>query len=97
MEKRAFHCTKHAVINVLADVLREKRFYIRDIDDKKGYVLAQQPIRVINAGCKCRIEIIESEPQVVVNVNCVHNLRIDPFGAAKKTENVILDLLSEEL
>lgn len=97
MEKRAFHCTKHAVINVLADVLRENRFYIRDIDDKKGYVLAQQPIRIIKGGCQCKVEIIESEPGVVVNVNCVHNLRIDPFKRAKKTENVILNLLSEEL
>lgn len=97
MEKRAFHCTKHAVINVLADVLREKRFYIRDIDDKKGYVLAQQPIRILNAGCKCRVEIIESDPQVIVSVHCTHNLHLDIFHAGKKTENLILDLLSEEL
>lgn len=81
----------------MADLLREKRFYVRDIDDRKGYVLAQQSIRLISAGCKCTIQINEIEAGVEVSVNCVHNLRFDPFGRAPKTENVILKLLSDEL
>lgn len=97
MHKAVFHCTKHAVINALTDLLHRERFYIRDINDRKGYIYAQQGLRVFALGRTCVIRITDSDENVEVEVNCSNKLGIGIPGATSSIEKKILHRLQEEL
>lgn len=97
MHKGQFHCTKHAVINSLTDLLHRERFYIRDINDRKGYIYAQQGIRFLALGRTCIIRIVEQEENVEVEVRCTNKLGIGLPGITGTIERKILQRLKDEL
>ena len=97
MEKRTFQCTKHAVINVLTDLLHRERFYIRDINDRKGFIYAQQGFRFFSLGRTCVIRIVENGADVEIEVRCSNKLGIGIPGITSSLERKILHLLQEEL
>ena len=97
MQKGIFHCTKHAVINALTDLLHRERFYIRDINDRKGYIYAQQGVRFFALGRSCIIKISEVGDTVEVEVRCSNKLGIGLPGITGGIERKILQRLQEEL
>jgi hypothetical protein len=97
LHKGTFLCTKHAVINTLTDLLHRDRFYIREINDRKGYIYAQQGIRVFALGRTCLIRIIEAENSVEVEVRCSNKMGIGLPGMTGSIERKILQHLKEEL
>lgn len=97
MNKGNFHCTKHAVINTLTDLLHKERFFIREINDRKGYIYAQQGIRFFSLGRSCIIKIIEAEEAVEVEVRCSNKLGIGIPGITSSIERKILQRLKDEL
>ena len=97
MHKGTFQCTKHAVINTLTDLLHRERFYIRDINDRKGYIYAQQGIRVFAIGRTCIIRIVEEGENVEVEVRCSNKMGIGLPGITGSIEKKILQHLKEEL
>jgi len=97
LHKGQFHCTKHAVINSLTDLLHRERFYIRDINDRKGYIYAQQGIRFLALGRTCIIRIVEQEENVEVEVRCTNKLGIGLPGITGTIERKILQRLKDEL
>ena len=97
MHKRTFNCTKHAVINSLTDLLHKERFYIRDINDRKGYIYAQQGIRLLSLGRTCVIRIVEEAETVEVEVRCANKLGLGVPGFNSSIEKKILQHLQEEL
>ncbi len=97
MNKGSFHCTKHAVINALTDLLHRERFYIRDINDRKGYIYAQQGLRALALGRNCIIRILELGDNVEVEVRCANKLGIGIPGMTRAIERKILQRLQEEL
>ncbi len=97
MHKGNFHCTKHAVINALTDLLHRERFYIRDINDRKGFIYAQQGIRFFALGRTCVIRITELEDNVEVEVRCHNKLGFGLPGMTSSIEKKILQQLQEEL
>ena len=97
MNKGNFHCTKHAVINTLTDLLHKERFFIREINDRKGYIYAQQGIRFFSLGRSCIIKIIEAGEAVEVEVRCSNKLRMGIPGITGSIERKILQRLKDEL
>ena len=97
MQKRIFHCTKHAVINILTDLLHKERFYIRDVNDKKGFIYAQQGLSFFSLGRTCVIRIVENIDNVEVEVRCSNKLGIGIPGITGSIERKILHRLQEEL
>jgi len=97
LHKGTFQCTKHAVINTLTDLLHRERFYIRDINDRKGYIYAQQGIRVFAIGRTCIIRIVEEGENVEVEVRCSNKMGIGLPGITGSIEKKILQHLKEEL
>ncbi len=97
MQKGTFHCTKHAVINALTDLLHRERFYIRDINDRKGFIYAQQGLRFFAIGRTCVIRIIEEDENVGVEVRCSNKLGIGLPGITSSIERKILQRLKDEL
>lgn len=97
MHKGNFHCTKHAVINALTDLLHRERFYIRDINDRKGYIYAQQGLRFFALGRTCVIRIVEAGENVEVEVRCSNKMGIGIPGMTGSIEKKILQQLQEEL
>lgn len=97
MHKETFHCTKHAVINALTDLLHKESFYIRDINDRKGFLYAQQGLGFLALGRNCVIRIFEEGESVIVEVRCSNKLRIGVPGMAASIEKKILKHLQEEL
>jgi hypothetical protein len=97
LHKGNFHCTKHAVINALTDLLHRERFYIRDINDRKGYIYAQQGLRFFALGRTCVIRIVEAGENVDVEVRCSNKMGIGLPGMTGSIEKKILQQLQEEL
>ncbi len=97
MHKGSFHCTKHAVINALTDLLHRERFYIRDINDRKGFIFAQQGLRFFAIGRTCVIRIVEEGENVEVEVRCSNKLGIGVPGITRSIERKILQRLQDEL
>ena len=97
MHKGNFHCTKHAVINALTDLLHRERFYIRDINDRKGFIYAQQGIRFFALGRTCIIRITELGDNVEVEVRCSNKMGVGLPGMTGSIERKILQQLEEEL
>ncbi len=97
MHKGSFHCTKHAVINALTDLLHRERFYIRDINDRKGFIFAQQGLRFFAIGRTCVIRIVEEGENVEVEVRCSNKLGIGVPGITSSIERKILQRLQDEL
>lgn len=97
MHKGSFHCTKHAVINALTDLLHRERFYIRDINDRKGFIYAQQGLRFFAIGRTCVIRIVEEGENVEVEVRCSNKLGIGVPGITSSIERKILQRLQDEL
>lgn len=97
MHKGQFHCTKHAVINSLTDLLHRERFYIRDINDRKGYIYAQQGIRFLALGRTCVVRITEKDENVEVEVRCSNKLGVGLPGITGSIERKILQRLKDEL
>jgi hypothetical protein len=97
LHKGNFHCTKHAVINALTDLLHRERFYIRDINDRKGFIYAQQGIRFFALGRTCVIRITELGDNVEVEVRCHNKLGVGLPGMTNSIEKKILHQLQEEL
>lgn len=97
MHKGKFQCTKHAVINSLTDLLHRERFYIRDINDRKGYIYAQQGIRFLALGRTCIVRITEKDENVEVEVRCSNKLGIGLPGITGTIERKILQRLKDEL
>ena len=97
MQKGIFHCSKHAVINTLTDLLHKERFYIRDINDRKGFIYAQQGLRFFAIGRTCVIRIVETGAEVEVEVRCSNKLGIGFPGVTGSIERKILQRLKEEL
>jgi len=97
LHKGQFHCTKHAVINSLTDLLHRERFYIRDINDRKGYIHAQQGLRFLTIGRTCVIRITEEGENVEVEVRCTNKLGLGIPGMTGSIERKILQRLKEEL
>lgn len=97
MHKGKFLCTKHAVINALTDLLHRERFFIRDINDRKGYIYAQQGVRFLAIGRTCLIRIVEDNDTVEVEVRCSNRMGIGLPGLTGAIERKILKRLEEEL
>jgi len=97
LHKGTFHCTKHAVINALTDLLHREQFYIRDINDRKGYIYAQQGLRIFAIGRTCIVRIVEEGDNVEVEVRCTNKLGIGIRGMTGSIEKKILQRLQEEL
>ncbi len=97
MNKGNFHCTKHAVINALTDLLHRERFYIREINDRKGYIYAQQGLRVFALGRTFVVTIVEDGENVEVGVRCSNKFGIGIPGMTSSIEKKILQRLQEEL
>jgi hypothetical protein len=97
LQKGTFHCTKHAVINTLTDLLHRERFYIRDINDRKGFIYAQQGIRFFAIGRTCVIRIVENGDNVEVEVRCSNKLGVGIPGITGAIERKILQRLKDEL
>jgi hypothetical protein len=97
LHKGQFHCTKHAVINSLTDLLHRERFYIRDINDRKGYIYAQQGIRFLALGRTCVVRITEKDENVEVEVRCSNKLGVGLPGITGSIERKILQRLKDEL
>jgi hypothetical protein len=97
LHKGTFHCTKHAVINALTDLLHREQFYIRDINDRKGYIYAQQGLRIFAIGRTCIVRIVEEGDNVEVEVRCSNKLGIGIPGMTGSIEKKILQRLQEEL
>lgn len=85
------------MINALTDLLHRERFYIRDINDRKGYIYAQQGLRVFALGRTCVIRIQEEGENVEVEVRCSNKLGIGLPGITSSIEKKILQRLQEEL
>lgn len=97
LHSATFHCTKHAVINALTDLLHREGFYIRDINDRKGYIFAQQGVRLFAFGRTCLVRIVEFGETVSVEVRCSNKMRLGIPGMTKSIEKKILQRLKEEL
>ena len=97
MQKGTFHCTKHAVINALTDLLHREQFYIRDINDRKGFIYAQQGIRFFAIGRTCVIRVVDNVDNVDVEVRCSNKLGFGIPGITGSIERKILQRLKEEL
>jgi hypothetical protein len=97
LHKGIFHCTKHAVINALTDLLHKEGFYIREINDRKGFIYAQQGLRFSAIGRTCLIQIVENREYVEVEVLCSNKLGIGIPGITGSIERKILHRLQEEL
>ena len=97
MQKGTFHCSKHAVINTLTDLLNRESFYIRDINDRKGFIYAQQGLGFLALGRTCLIRITEEAEVVEVEVKCSNKLRIGVPGITGSIERKILQRLKDEL
>jgi hypothetical protein len=97
LQKGTFHCSKHAVINTLTDLLRRERFFIRDINDKKGIIYAQQRFRFFSFGRTCVIRIVEAGEDVDVVIRCSNKLGFGIPGIINSIERKILHRLQEEL
>lgn len=97
MHKAKFPCTKHAVINALTDLLHRERFFIRDINDRKGFIYAQQGVRFLAIGRTCLIRIVEDNDTVEVEVRCSNRMGIGLPGLTGAIERKILKRLEEEL
>jgi len=97
LHKGTFLCTKHAVINALTDLLHRERFYIRDINDRKGYIYAQQGLRFLAIGRTCIIRIVEEGDNVMVEVRCSNKMGIGLPGITNSIERKILQRLKDEL
>jgi len=97
LQKGIFHCTKHAVINMLTDLLHKEGFYIRDINDRKGFIYAQQGLRFFAIGRTCIIRIVENSQDVEVEVRCSNKLGVGIPGITGSIERKILHRLQEEL
>jgi hypothetical protein len=77
--------------------LHRERFYIRDINDRKGYIYAQQGLRFFAIGRTCIIRIIETGEQVEVEVSCSNKMGLGLPGITGSIERKILQHLKEEL
>jgi hypothetical protein len=97
LHKGSFLCTKHAAINALTDLLHRERFYIREINDRKGYIFAQQGFRAFTIGRTCIIRIEESGDSVEVEIRCSNKFGIGVPGRTGSIEKKILQRLKEEL
>lgn len=97
LHKGTFHCTKHAVINALPDLLHREGFYICDINDRKGFVNAQQGLRFFAVGRTCVIRIIENSADAEVEVRCSNKFGIGIPGITGSIERKILQRLQEKL
>ena len=85
------------MINTLPDLLHKERFSIRDINDRKGIIYAQQGIRFFTIGRTCVIRIVENIDNVEVEVRCSNKLGIGIPGITSSIERKILHRLQEEL
>ena len=85
------------MINALTDLLHRERFYIRDINDKKGYIYAQQGVSMLAFGRTCVIRIFEEQENVVVEVRCSNKMGIGIPGIIGSVERKILQRLKDEL
>jgi len=81
----------------LTDLLHRERFYIRDINDKKGYIYAQQGLSMLAFGRTCVIRIVEEQENVVVEVRCSNKMGIGIPGIIGSIERKILQRLKDEL
>lgn len=97
MHSGKFNGTKHAVINALTDLLHREGFYIRDINDRKGYIFAQQGVRFLALGRTCIIKVVEDDKTVGVEVRCSNRMGIGVPGLTEAIEKKILKRLEEEL
>lgn len=97
LHKGNFLCTKHAVINAITDLLHKERFYIREINDRKGYIFAQQGFSLFAIGRTCIVRIEESGEVVKVDIRCSNKLGIGVPGLTGSIEKKILQRLEEEL
>ena len=97
LQKAIFNCSKHAVINTLTDLLHKERFYIRDINDRKGFIYAQRGLRFFSLGRTCIIRIVENDDNVEVEVRCSNKLGFGIPGITSSIERKILHRLQEEL
>ena len=97
MHKETFLCSKQAVINSLTDLLHRERFYIREINDRAGFIYANQGLRFFSLGKTCIIRITPAVEFVEVEVRCSNKLGIGIPGITRSIERKILQLLKEEL
>ena len=100
MQKRIFHCTKHAVINILTDLLHKERFYIRDVNDKKGFIYAQQGLSFFSLGrtfVHLLTEIYPGNGELNIDSRTLKLLWRDKApGISEKFKDLIDDLMEYE-
>jgi hypothetical protein len=77
--------------------LHKDGFYIREINDRKGFIYAQQGLRFFAIGRTCLIQIVENREDVEVEVRCSNKLGIGIPGITGTIERKILHRLQEEL
>jgi len=97
LEKNTFHCSKHAIINAAADILHEKKFYIVEINDKAGLILAEQGVSMTSLGKAVTIRIEPKEAEMVVSVSCSHRFKFGFPGSTSAVEKKIMNQLIKDL
>ncbi len=97
MEKNKFYCSKHAIINAAADVLHDKKFYIVEINDKSGIIIAEQGVSLSSLGKTVVLNIQEAETQLEVIIECTNKFGLGIPGVTKKIEKRIMNQLIRDL
>ncbi|MFM7618923.1 MAG: hypothetical protein ACKO5Y_03710 [Bacteroidota bacterium] len=97
MEKNTFYCSKHAIINAAADVLHEKKFYIVEINDKAGLIVAEQGLSLSSLGKTVILKIQEADSQMEVTVECTNRFKFGIPGVTKSIEKSVMNQLISDL
>jgi uncharacterized alkaline shock family protein YloU len=97
LEKENFFCSKHAIINAAADVLHEKKFFIVEINDRSGEIIAEQGLRLSSLGKTILIQIREKNELMEVSVLCENKFGIGIPGVARAIEKSVMNQLRRDL
>ncbi|MFM2195016.1 MAG: hypothetical protein RL092_616 [Bacteroidota bacterium] len=97
MEKNKFYCSKHAIINAAADVLHERKFYIVEINDKLGLIVAEQGLSLTSFGKTLTLKILEEDTQMEVTVECTNRFNFGIPGFTKSIERRVMNQLIRDL
>jgi|GEM_PF-1201526 hypothetical protein len=97
LEKNKFYCSKHAIINAAADVLHEKKFYIVEINDKSGLIVAEQGLSLTSLGKTVILKIQEVDTQMEVTIECSNKFKFGIPGFAKSIEKRVMNQLIRDL
>jgi hypothetical protein len=89
--------TRHALINIVPEVLIRQGFRIVRLDDRKGLITGHRPFMLFRLPAAVTIEVRESEEDIVVVVSAHLRGPFPDFGAGRRIASRIGEWLEEEL